>query len=168
MNRTVTLNGSLQRLVGDEVKVGQKAPEFQATDLNMKPFLFTGKSGKVTVISSVSSLDTAVCDVETRRFNQEAAKLGDEVEILTISKDLPFAQRRWCGAAGIDKVKVISDYRDTSFGNAFGVLINESKLLARCIFVIDKNNLVKYVQLVPEIGQEPDYEAVLKAVEELL
>ncbi len=168
MKRTVTLNGKIQNLTGTEVKIGHKAPVFQATDLQMKPFNFSGKSGRVTVISSVTSLDTAVCDVETRRFNEEAARLGDGVEILTISKDLPFAQRRWCGAAGIDKVKVVSDYRDSSFGNAYGVLIIESKLLARCIFVVDKNNIVKYVQLVPEIGQEPDYQAVIEEIQKLL
>lgn len=166
--RTITLNGNHQTLLGEEVKVNQVAPRFQVVDLNMKPFHFTGTGGKVTIISSVSSLDTSVCDVETRRFNQEAAKLGDQVDILTISMDLPFAQRRWCGAAGIDKVKVLSDYQHASFGNAFGILIKESKLLARCIFIVDKDNIVKYVQLVPEIGQEPDYPAVIEAVHTLL
>jgi len=168
MKRTVTLNGNIQTLVGREVKVGQKAPEFMATDLQMKPYQYAGKKGKVTVISSVTSLDTAVCDMETRRFNEAAASMGDGIEILTISKDLPFAQRRWCGAARIDKVQVVSDYRDSSFGKSYGVLIKESDLLARCVFVIDTNNVVRYIQLVPEISQEPDYEAVLKAVKELL
>lgn len=166
--RTITLNGNLQTLLGEEVKINQTAPEFEVVDLNMKPFHFAGTGGKVTIISSVSSLDTAVCDVETRHFNQQAAKLGDQVEILTISMDLPFAQRRWCGAAGIDKVKVFSDYQRSSFGNAYGVLIKESRLLARCIFVLDKSSKVKYIQLVPEIGQEPDYQAVIEAVQRLL
>jgi len=167
-NRTVTLGGNPQTLLGEELKVGQSAPKFQVTDLTMKPYNFYGTAGKVIVLSSVTSLDTAVCDVETRRFNQEAARLGDQVEILTISMDLPFAQKRWCGAAGIDKVKVLSDYQHASFGKAYGVLIKESKLLARCVFVVDKNNTVKYIQLVPEIGQEPDYKAVIEAVKRLL
>ena len=166
--RTVTLGGNPLTLTGEEVIIGQIAPSFQVVDLNMKPFQFSGTEGKVTVISSVTSLDTPVCDVETRRFNQEASKLGDQVEVLTISMDLPFAQKRWCGAAGIDRVRVLSDYRHASFGNAFGVLIKESKLLARCIFVIDKNNVIKYIQLVPEIEQEPDYQAVVETIQKLL
>lgn len=124
--------------------------------------------GKVCVISSVPSLDTPVCDLETRRFNEEAGKLGEDVAILTISMDLPFAQKRWCGAAGVTKVKTFSDHRDASFGTAYGVLIKEMRLLARAVFVVDREGTVRYVQLVKEVTDEPDYEAILKAVRELI
>ena len=122
----------------------------------------------ITVISSVGSLDTAVCDAETRRFNQEAARLGNQVHIVTISRDLPFAQQRWCGAAGIDRIKVVSDYKDAAFGMKYGVLVEESKLLARAIFIIDRKGIIQYIQMVPEIGQEPDYDAVIEAVHKFL
>ena len=114
------------------------------------------------------SLDTPVCDVETRRFNKEAAALPDTVAVLTISMDLPFAQARWCGAAGIDRVTTLSDYQDRSFAEAYGVLIGELKLLARAIFVVDAADTIRYVQIVPEITTEPDYDAVLAAVKGLL
>ena len=121
-------------------------------------------TGKPLVISSVPSLDTPVCDMETRRFNQEAQKLGEGVKIITISMDLPFAQARWCGAAGVENVVTLSDYKDASFGLAYGVLIKELRLLSRAIFVLDAQGMVTYIQLVPEITNEPDYEAVLEAV----
>jgi len=116
----------------------------------------------------VPSLDTPVCDLETRRFNQEAATLGPGVAVLTLSMDLPFAQKRWCGAAGVDKVTTLSDHRDASFGAAYGTLIRELRLLARCVFVVDKDGVLRYIQLVKEIAQEPDYAAVLDAVKKLL
>jgi thiol peroxidase len=165
--RTITLGGKPQTLMGNELRIGQKAPEFEAVDLNMQSFRFSGNNSRLTLISSVSSLDTSVCDVETRRFNTEASHLGDQIDILTISVDLPFAQKRWCGAAGVDKVIVISDYKDHSFGLSYGVLIQESKLLARAIFIVDKKGIIQYIQLVPEIGQEPDYNDVLDAVRKL-
>jgi thiol peroxidase len=115
----------------------------------------------------VPSLDTPVCDLETRRFNQEAATLGPGVAVLTLSMDLPFAQKRWCGAAGVDKVTTLSDHRDASFGTAYGTLIKELRLLARCVFVVDKDGILRYIQLVKEIAQEPDYAAVLEAVRKL-
>jgi thiol peroxidase len=166
--RKVTLSGNPVNLIGTPLEIGQKAPEFQAVDLNLKPYSFNMQREKVSVISAVGSLDTAVCDAETRRFNEEAARLGDQVEIITISRDLPFAQKRWCGAAGIDRVKVVSDYKDASFGMKYGVLVEESKLLARAVFVIDRQGIIRYIQLVPEIGQEPDYDSVIDAVKELL
>ena len=129
---------------------------------------FSAFKGKVVIVSSVPSLDTPTCDMETRRFNTEAAGLGDNVVILTVSTDLPFAQKRWCGAAGVDKVKTLSDHRETAFGQSYGVLIKELRLLARAIFVLDKNGVVKYVQLVKEISQEPDYAAVIAAVKKLV
>ncbi len=167
-SRTITLNGNAQTLTGTELKVGDRAPDFELVDINMKSYRFKGADGKAYILSVVSSLDTAVCDRETRRFNQEAAKLGPNVEILTISRDLPFAQRRWCGAAGVDRVKVLSDYQEAAFGKTYGVLINESKLLARVIFVIDGKGIIRYIQVVPEISQEPDYDAVLEATRKLL
>ena len=124
--------------------------------------------GKVCVISSVPSLDTSVCDTQTRRFNEEAAGLGNDVVVLTISMDLPFAQLRWCGGAGIENVQTLSDYRYASFGEAFGVLIKELRLLARAVFVIDKGGIVRYTQIVNELTNEPDYDAVVSAVKELI
>jgi thiol peroxidase len=116
----------------------------------------------------VPSLDTPVCDLQTRRFNQEAARLGPDVQILTISMDLPFAQKRWCGAAGIERVTTLSDHREASFGTAYGVLIKELRLLARAVFVVDKDGVVRYVQIVPELSREPDYEAALAAAKAAL
>ena len=167
-NRTVALKGNKQILTGNVVKEGNAAPDFKAVELDMRQFEFSKTSGKIRIISAVSSLDTPVCDRETRRFNEEAAKLGTDVEIITISMDLPFAQRRWCGAAGIDKVKVLSDYRDRSFGHAYGVLVEESKLLARAVFIVDRNGILRYLQLVDDISHEPDYQSVLQAAKTLL
>lgn len=163
----VTFKGKPVTLLGPEVRVGETAPDFTVVDTSLSPVTLGDFRGKVKVISAVPSLDTPVCDVETRRFNQEAASLGENVVVLTISLDLPFAQRRWCAAAGVDRVKVLSDYQDRSFAYAYGVLIRESKLLSRSIFVVDGKEVVRYVQHVPEIGQEPDYGAVLAAVKGL-
>ena len=134
----------------------------------MSPFKFSALKGKVCVISSVPSLDTPTRDIETRWFNEEAAKLGPEVAILTISMDLPFAQRRWCGAAGVDRVKTYSDHREAAFGQAYGVLIKELRLLARAVFVVDKAGTLHYMQLVKELANEPNYDEVLKAVARLM
>ena len=163
----VTSKGKPVTLLGPEIRVGDPAPDFTVVDTSLSPVTLGDFREKVKVISSVPSLDTAVCDVETRRFNQEAASLGENVVVLTISLDLPFAQKRWCAAAGVDRVKVLSDYQDRSFASAYGVLIRESKLLSRSIFVVDGKDVVRYVQHVPEIGQEPDYGAVLAAVKGL-
>ena len=123
--------------------------------------------GKICIISAVPSLDTPVCSIETRRFNEEAAKLGNDVVILTVSMDLPFAQKRWCAAEGIDRVVTLSDYRDKEFGKAYGVLIKELVLLARTVFVVDKQGVIRYIQQVKEQSTEPDYNAVLAAVNKL-
>lgn len=164
----VTLGGNPVTLLGEEIKPGDKAPDFTVLDNDLAPVDFSSFRGRVCVLSSVASLDTSVCDTETRRFNEEAARLGGDVAILTISVDLPFAQKRWCGAAGIDKVQTLSDHRDTSFGKAYGVLIKEARLLARAVFVVDKDGVVRYVQTVKEVGTEPDYAAVLEAVKKLM
>ena len=163
----VKMHGNPLTLIGNEVKVGDTAPDFTVLDENLQPVKLSSFKGKTVVVSSVASLDTSTCDTETRRFNQEAANLGDDVQIMTISMDLPFAQKRWCGAAGIDKVKVVSDYRDADFGEAYGVLIKELRLLARTVFVVDKEGVVRYVQYVEETSQEPDYDDVLKAINEI-
>ena len=161
----VTMGGNPVTLVGDEVKVGDEAPAFVVVDNDLKPVGFSSYRGKVCVVAAVPSLD--VCSTETRRFNVEAAALGEEVVILTISMDLPFAQKRWCGAAGVDRVVTLSDHRDASFGLAYGVLIKEVRLLARAVFVVGRDGVVRYVELVPELGEEPNYEGALAAVREL-
>ena len=154
--------------MGNEVKVGDRAPEFTATGNDMSPVGLSSFRGKTVIISAVHSLDTSVCDAETRRFNEEAGKLGADVVVLTISMDLPFAQARWCAAHGITHVKTVSDYRDAAFGTAYGVLIKELKLLARCVFIVDSDGIVRYIQLVKEVATEPDYEDVLKALKSFL
>lgn len=164
----VTFKGNPVTLVGPELKVGDSAPNFSVVDNSLGAVTLANYEGKVKIVSAVPSLDTPVCDTETRRFNQEAAGLPGEVAILTVSLDLPFAQKRWCGAAGIDRVVTLSDYRDRSFGLAYGVLIDELKLLSRSIFVIDRMNTIRYIQHVPEVTREPDYEAVLAAARQLL
>jgi len=166
--RTVTFMGNPLTLLGPELKVGAKAPDFSVLDNSLGPITLANYAGKVKIICAVPSLDTPVCDTETRRFNQEAANLKGDVVVLTISADLPFAQARWCGAAGIDKVVTLSDYRDRAFGNAYGVLIKELMLLTRSIFVLDASDTIRYIQMVPEITNEPDYAAALAAVKPLL
>jgi len=161
------MRGNPLTLVGNEVAIGQKAPDFVALANDLSPVRFSSFHGKVCVVSSVPSLDTPVCDVETRRFNQEAERLGSNVVILTISMDLPFAQKRWCAAADVTNVQTLSDHRDASFGKSYGVLIKELRLLARAVFLVDRDGTVRYVQLVKEVTDEPDYEAVLSAVREL-
>ena len=164
----ITMKGHPLTLVGQEVKVGDLAPDFEVIANDLSPFKFSTLKGTVCVISAVPSLDTPTCDIETRWFNEEAAKLGPEVAILTISMDLPFAQRRWCGAAGVDRVKTYSDHREAAFGQAYGVLIKELRLLARAVFVVDKAGTLRYMQLVKEVANEPNYDEILKAVAQLI
>lgn len=160
----VTMKGNPLTLIGDEVKVGQKAPNFTAVANDLTQVELTKFLGKTVVISAVPSLDTPVCDKETRRFNEEAGKLGKDVTVLTLSMDLPFAQKRWCGAANIQHVTTLSDYQQADFGSKYGLLIKGLRLLARAVIVIDKNGIVQYKQIVPEVTHEPDYDAVLQAV----
>jgi thiol peroxidase len=164
----ITMKGQPLTLLGKELKVGELAPDFEVLANDLSAVNLSAYQGKVCIISSVPSLDTPVCDTMTRRFNMEAASLGDDVVVLTISMDLPFAQSRWCGAADVDRVQTLSDHRDASFGMAFGVLIKELRLLARAVFVVDKEGVVRYIQIVYELTNEPDYGAVLKAVKEVL
>ncbi len=164
----ITMKGSPLTLIGEEAKVGDPAPDVEMLDNDLSSVKLSSFIGKVCVISSVPSLDTPVCDMETRRFNEEAGKLGADVAILTISMDLPFAQKRWCGAAGVDKLTTLSDHRDAAFGEAYGVLIKELRLLARAVFVVDREGSIQYIQLVKELTEEPDYEPVLDAVKKLI
>ena len=163
-----TLKSNPITLVGPEIKVGDKAPNFTVNKDLMTQVTLADYAGKVKLISVVPSLDTGVCDAQTRRFNEEAASLGDNVAVLTISVDLPFAQARWCGAAGIDKVITLSDYKTKSFGEAYGVLIKEIQLDMRAIFVIDANDTVQYVEYLGEMTAHPNYEAAVEAVKKLV
>jgi thiol peroxidase len=164
----VTLHGNPMTLVGDPIQVGDTAPDATLIDNEMKPVSLSSYRGKVVVLATVPSLDTPVCDMETRRFNSEATKLSDDVVILTVSVDLPFAQKRWCGAAGVDRVITLSDHREAALGRAYGLLIKELRLLARAVLVLDRDGIVSHRQLVKEVGNEPDYEAALAAAKNLV
>ena len=164
----ITRRGNPLTLLGDELRAGDMAPEFEVLGNDLAPVRLSSFRGKVCVITSVPSLDTPVCDMETRRFNEEAGRLGEDVVILIISMDLPFAQKRWCGSAGVDKVTTLSDHREAAFGKAYGVLIKELRLLARAVFVVDREGRIQYIQLVKELTEEPDYDAVLGAVRKLI
>jgi len=164
----VSMHGNPLTLIGKELSVGDSAPDLELLDNDLNPIKLSSFQGKVCVISSVPSLDTPVCDMETRRFNEAAGQLGDDVVILTVSVDLPFAQKRWCGAAGVENVVTLSDHRDTAFGTAFGVLIKELRLLGRSIFILDRNGIIQYIQNVKELSEEPNYDAVLEAVQKLV
>ena len=164
----ITMHGNPLTLIGNEIKSGDVAPDATLIDNDLKPVNISSYKGKVCVISSVPSLDTPVCDIETRRFNQEAEDLGEDVIILTVSMDLPFAQKRWCGAAGVDRVITLSDHRDASFGNAYGMLIKELRLLARAVYAIDREGIIRYVQIVNEMSREPDYAKVIGEIKKLI
>jgi thioredoxin-dependent peroxiredoxin len=167
-NGIITFKGNPMTLLGPELKVGDAAPDFVLVDNALGQTTLASYSGKIKIISAVPSIDTPVCDTETRRFNQEAAALPGDVVVLTVSLDLPFAQKRWCGAAGIDKVITLSDYRDRNFGLGYGVLIKELMLLSRAVFVLDGQNMIRYIQIVPEVTAEPDYAAAIAAAKSLL
>lgn len=162
----VTLRGNPITLIGPEVKVGEPAPDFSVVDNGLQTVKLSDSRGKVLILSSVPSLDTPVCDTETRRFNEEASSIGDGIEVWTISMDLPFAQKRWCGAAGVDRVKTLSDFREREFSPSYGVLIKDGPLAgvgARAVFVVDKNGNVAHVEYVDDIAKEPDYSKVIDA-----
>lgn len=163
-----TLKGNPLTLLGPELKVGDQAPDFKLNKDLLTEVTLSDYAGKVKLISVVPSLDTGVCDAQTRRFNDEAANLGDDVVILTVSVDLPFAQARWCGAAGVDRVETLSDYKTNAFGEAYGVLIKELRLDFRAIFVVDANDTIQYVEYLEEMTEHPDYDAALAAVKQLV
>lgn len=159
----VTMRGNPLTLIGPELKPGDSAPNFTLVGRDMKPVTLDQFKGKVKIIASVPSLDTPVCDAETRRFNEEASKLPGDVQVLTVSMDLPFAQSRWCGAAGVDKVTTLSDWRQADFGQKYGALIKELHLLARAVFVVDKNDKLTHVEYVKEVANQPNFDAALAA-----
>ena len=163
----VTLEGDPVTLVGSEPELSEAAPDFMAVDTQLDTVPFSSLGNKIFVLSSVVSLDTPVCDAETKKFNEQATEFGEDVEVITISMDLPFAQERWCGAEGVDRVRTLSDYRDASFGLAYGVLMKDLRLLARAIFVVDGDRKLRYKQIVPEVTDEPDYEPVLDCLRKL-
>ncbi|WP_075620066.1 thiol peroxidase [Paenisporosarcina indica] len=162
----ITFKKNPVTLLGKEVKVGDKAPDFTVLANDLSAVTLEDSKGKTRLFSVVPSLDTGVCDAQTRKFNESAAELGEDVVIITVSNDLPFAQKRWCAAAGIDSVKTVSDHRDLSFGEAYGVAIQELRLLARAIFVVDSHDKVTYVEYVPEATDHPNYEKAIAAVKE--
>ena len=157
-----TMRGNPLTLVGPELKVGDKAPDFKLVDNSLKNVSLADTGHNVRIISVVPSLDTPVCDAQTKRFNEEAAKLPG-VDILTVSMDLPFAQKRWCGAFGVDKVKMLSDHRDGSFGSNYGTLIKDLRIESRAIFVLDPNNTIRHVEYVKEVAEHPNYDTALSA-----
>ncbi|RDW21551.1 thiol peroxidase [Oceanobacillus chungangensis] len=159
----ITFGGESVTLPATEVKVGDQAPDFKVLSNDLQEVSLANYDGKVKLIVTVPSLDTGVCSEETKRFNEEADKL-DNVQVLTVSMDLPFAQARWCAAEGVKNLDTLSDHRDASVGKAYGVLMGEHRLLARAIFVVDSSNKVTYVEYVPEVKTHPNYEAALEAV----
>jgi len=163
---TIKFKGNPLTLLGSQPGVGEPAPDFEVLANDMSPVKLSELRGKVLVICSVPSLDTPVCDTEVRKFNEKATSLGDDVAVLVISMDLPFAQKRWCGAAGIKNIQILSDHNKAEFGGAYGVLIKELRLLARTVFIVDKEGVIRYIEVGEELTNEPDYEAALKAVKE--
>ena len=157
-----TMRGNPLTLIGPELKAGDSAPDFNVVDGSLKSVTLKDTGNQVRIISVVPSLDTPVCDAQTKRFNEEAAKLPD-VDILTVSMDLPFAQKRWCGAFGVDNVKMLSDHVSGSFGSNYGTLIKELRIESRALFVLDKNNNIRHVEYVKEVADHPNYEAALAA-----
>ncbi len=160
----VTFKGNPLTLIGTELKAGDKAPDFKLLAGDLSEVTLASSKGKTRLISVVPSLDTPVCDLQTKRFNEEAGKLPSDVVVFAVSCDLPFAQKRWCGAANASKIQTLSDHRDTSFGKAYGVLIKELRLLARSIFIIDANDKIQYVEYVKEVTEHPNYEKALASL----
>ena len=161
-----TMRGNPLTLVGPELKAGDAAPDFETVDNGLQPVNLAKTGGTVRIFSVVPSLDTPVCDAQTKRFNEEAAKLPG-VDIFTVSMDLPFAQKRWCGTYGVDRVKMLSDHKTGSFGEAFGTLIKELRIHSRAIFVVDQNNIVKHAEYVKEVADHPNYDTALDAAKSL-
>ncbi len=164
----ITMKGNPLTLVGTAVQVGQAAPDFSVVANDLSEVKLSDYKGKVVILSVVPSLDTGVCDTQTRRFNEAAGQLSDDIVILTVSMDLPFAQARWCGAAGVEQVITVSDYQQADFGTQYGLLIKGLRLLARAVLVVDAKGVIQHEQLVPEVTTEPDYDAALDAAKKLL
>lgn len=168
MSSKITFGGNPVTLLGSEVKIGDKAPTFTVLDGFLKNISLSDFSGKVKLLSIFPSIDTGVCSTQTRKFNVEAAKFGENVAFIALSADLPFALKRFCGAEGINNLIPLSDHKEMDFGKKYGFQINELRLLARGVVIIDKNDIIQYVEIVPEIGQEPNYEAAISKLEELV
>ena len=164
----VTMKGSPQTLLGKGVKLGEQAPDCELTGKGLEAVKLSSFKGKICIITAIPSLDTSVCDIMTRKFNEEAVGLAEDVVVLAISMDLPFAQDRWCIAADVENVIMLSDHRTTDFGQAFGILIKDLRLLARAIFILDRDRVIRYIDIVKELTEEPDYEAVLEAAKKLV
>ena len=164
----VTIKGNALTVIGDPVSVGDMAPDVTLTDNGLQPVNISDSNGKVRLISVVPSLDTGICDAQTRRMNEEAANLGDDVVILTVSAEHPFNQKRWCGDAGVEAVQVLSDHQSMAFGEAYGLYIKEWRLNQRAMLVLDREGKVTYTEYIPEIAQFPDYDGALNAVKETL
>lgn len=167
-NRTVLFGGNPLALAGNSIKVGDKAPEFSAVDNGLKPVKLSDFKGKVKLLSIFPSIDTGVCSMQTHKFNKEAGSFGDKVAFIAISVDLPFALKRFCGAEGINNLTTLSDYKEVDFGNKYGYLIKNLRLLARGVVVIDKDDVIRYVEVVPNVGQEPNYDEALKVLKTLV
>ena len=163
----VTMKGNPVTLIGKEVAVGQDAPDCTLAANDLSDFRLSSLKGKKVILSVVPSLDTGICDLQTKRFNKEANQLGKDVAIVTVSMDLPFAQKRWCGATGSDKIRTVSDHRDAAFGQSYGVLIKGLRLLTRAIFIVDAKGVMRYKQIVPEITTEPNYDEALAAFKKI-
>ena len=164
----ITFRGTPLTLLGPDVAVGEKAPDFRVVDTDLNPVTLQDFAGKVVLISVTPSLDTPVCDAQGRKFNELATGLSEDVVVLNISVDLPFAQRRWCGVNNIDRIRVLSDYQERDFGLKYGVLIKELRLLARSVWIVDKDGVIRYKQIVPEVTNEPDYEAAMTALKQVI
>jgi thiol peroxidase len=166
--KTVTMHGNPLRLIGNMPTIGEKVPDCTLVNGSLEEVELSSFLGKVCIIASVPSLDTSVCSTMTHTFSQKIGSMGDEVVFITVSMDLPFAQARWCGAEGVENAEVLSDYRYAQFGQGYGVLLEGLRLLSRAVFVADKEGIIRYEQLVGEIADEPDYEAVLDAAQALI
>lgn len=164
----VSAKGKPLTLLGPELRVGDKAPEFQVVDNNLTPVKLSDFKGKVVLLSVTPSVDTGICDLQAKRFNKMATEVSGDVVILNISVDLPFALARWCGATGSDKIKTLSDYQDWNFGLQYGLLIKENRLLARSVWIIDKSGVIQYIQIVPELPTEPNYDDAFKALKKII
>jgi thiol peroxidase len=165
--RTVTFKGQPLTLVGKQLKVGDAAPDAELMANDFSPVKLSSYAGKTRLINVVYSLETSICDAQTHKFNQEATQLGREVIVLTISADLPFTQKRWCGASGLESVITLSDHKTMAFADAYGVHIKERRLTSRAVFVVDKQNIVRYVEYLPEIATHPNYDAALAALQHI-
>jgi len=166
-NRTVTIKDKPYTLLGQPVKVGDPAPDVELTANDFSPVKLSAYNGKPRLISVVYSLDTGLCDAQTHKFNEEAVKLGGDVVVLTVSADLPFAQKRWCGASGLQNVITLSDHKAMAFAGAYGVHIQERRVTSRAVFVVDRQNVVRYVEYVPVVGSHPNYDAALQALKQV-